>query len=109
MFSEQGKGDWTFAACVAQCGANSLKNPKANKMFVLHFIFVKKSLLEPQPTPRPFRAPYGRTSAASPAKEDLVGPELPPADEIRKSKKVALTENIVQGEEEHLGDPRQCV
>ena len=71
--------------------------------------FKKKSLLEPQPTPRPFRAPYGRTSAASPAKEHLAGPELPPADEIRKSKKVALTENIVQGEEEHLGDPRQCV
>ena len=85
-FLNRENGVWKFAECVAQRGANPLKTPKATKLFVLQFI-LKKSLLEPQPTPRPFSCALRANKAQQTRKEGSRRTRNAPASEIRKSKK----------------------
>ena len=108
MFSEQGKRYWKFAECVAQCGTNSLKISESDYAVRPSIHFYKIAPGAPANAATLFVRPKGE-QAQQARKEGSRRTRNGPASEIRKSKKVALTENIVQGEEKHLGDPRQCV
>ena len=94
MCSEQGEGYWTFAECVAQCGANSLKISEQRLRCSSFNSFQKKSLLEPQPTPRPFSCALGANKRSKPGKEDLVGPEIPQQMRFVNLGKITLPNNM---------------
>ena len=57
LFSEQGEGYWTFAECVAQCGANSLKISESDYAVRPSIHFKKKHSWSPSQRRDPFRAP----------------------------------------------------
>ena len=84
MCSEQEEGYWTFAECVAQCGANSLKISESDYAVRPSIHFKKITPGAPANAATLFVRPKGE-QAQQARKGGSRRTRNPPADEIRKS------------------------